>query len=92
MNVFKWRPMQHEKDLNGDVLVTLWKSKRVAWHWVALYRRNHTVGRPLFYEATRGYISLNWNFSGRQYHLYAQDYAGLIPKSLRWTHYAKQSK
>lgn len=78
----KWEKMQHEKDLTGDVVLNIWKSKKVAWHWIALYRRpikNTNLG----VRSTYGRIYISWNFRGRGYKLLFMEWLG-FPRKYRW--------
>ncbi len=91
MSLIKWRPMQHEKDLSGDVVFSIWKSKRVAWHWVALYRRNHKPIKRFFYDANYLHFNIHWGFRGRRYTITFMEYAGLVPRRWRWIHHGGRS-
>lgn len=78
--MIKWRPMQHEKDLSGDVVMTIWKSRKVAWHWIALYR--YPKKRNTGLKANYGDIQLNWNFRGKAYTLMFMEWLG-FPRKYR---------
>ena len=74
--------MLHEKDLFGDVVFTIWKSKKTAWHWVSLYRKNrkYTVTGL---QSTYVDVAYLWNFRGKGYRLIAMEWLGLPRKYRR---------
>lgn len=78
-----WRPMLHEKDLSGDVVCKIWESKKIAWHWLALYRRN-TKNNKLGIRSTYGSIEFRWNYKAKGYTLLAMEWLGLPRKYRRF--------
>lgn len=78
----KWKPMQGSFGERGDVLIEIWKSKKIAWHWIALYRSPHHKSK-FGLHSTYGSISFDWNYKGNNYSLLAMEWLG-FPRKLRW--------
>lgn len=82
MSLIKWRPMQGESGKKGEVLVGIWESKKVAWHWVALYRYT-TRRQKTGVRTTYGTFEIRWNFRKYGYSLMFMEWLGL-PRKFRW--------
>ncbi len=82
MSVIKWKSMQGLSGERGEKVVTIWKSKKVAWHWVALYR--HVVRRnKVGIRTTYGSFEIRWNFRKYGYSLTFMEWLG-FPRKFRW--------